>query len=170
MNDTEFILAHALICFAFLVVGLIALLVPQSADSSVIGRLWPAGKSGGGGREYQRRLVGLILALFGFFPLKSDLLSIFEPRLSGHLPRVRDRALQRTNPAWLPFLMGLLVVGVGSFVLRNPGPLVPWSQQRLFPERRIPEGALRTWRMTLRVAGALMIYASVGLFRLWTRR
>ena len=63
--------------------------------------------------------------------------------------------------------MGLLLVSFGFWVAFNPEWLVQWSQRTLFPERRMSRDTLRTWNITLRVMGALMIYASKDLFMFW---
>ena len=162
MKDWTFILAHGLVSWLFLLVGLLALLLSEKNYSRMLGRFLPPGRASG----LQRRLVGLVLALMGFFGAKADLLSIY----SSRLPRQAQGAATPTSAghlSWSPFVLGLLVVGAGFFVAMNPEVLVRWSQQHLFPDRQMPEGVVRTWRLVLRATGALMIYSSGHLFKLW---
>jgi uncharacterized membrane protein YedE/YeeE len=170
MNDRAFVFAQALIFSFFILVGLLALLLPQDKYSRMLERLFLVGKGSEVGKGLQRRLVGFAFVLFGFFALVGGFGSVYTPEPSGHPRSAPNPLLRAINPEWLPLVLGLLVVGVGFFVAFNPELLLEWSLRTLFPERRMPEGFLRTCRITLRVAGVVMIYASQDLFKLWLKR
>ena len=170
MNDWTFIFAHILIFAVFTVVGLLALLLPQENYSRMLGCLWPVSASNSNGKGIQRRMVGLILTIMGILALRGDMLSIYSPKHPGQSSVTPNPAFAGINPSWFPFVMGLLLLSAGFFVAFNPAPVVSWSQQRLFPERRIPEGTLQVWRLALRVMGALMVYSSSDLFQIWLKR
>jgi hypothetical protein len=132
-------------------------------------RLFLVGKGSEVGNGLQRRLVGFAFVLFGFFALVGGFGSVYTPEPSGHPRSAPNPLLRAINPEWLPLMLGLLIVSVGFFVAFNPELLLEWSLRTLFPERRMPEAFLRTCRITLRVMGVLMIYASQDLFRLWLK-
>lgn len=170
MNERTFLLVHSLIFLVFFVVGVLALSLPQGTYARAIGRFWPAAIPAKKGLGLQRRLVGLVLALMGLFGLMPDIARVNHPKLGARAPWIANGGFQGTNPSWLPLVLGLLVVAGGFFVAMNPGPVVQWSQRRLFPERQLSEGTLRTCRLVLRAAGVLMVYSSLGLFEIWLRR
>jgi len=169
MGDRALAIAQALVFSFFILVGLLALLVPQDKYSRTLERLRLVGKGSEVGKGLQRRLVGLVFVLFGFFGLAGGLRSIREPEASGQPPRAPNPPPRQINPEWLPFVLGLFVVSLGFFVAFNPELLIQWSERTLFPGRRIPERVLRTWSIALRIMGVLMIYASQDLFKLWLR-
>jgi hypothetical protein len=101
----------------------------------------------------------------GFFFVKTAISTIHNPMPGAQPHRPGD-----VTSKWLPFGIGLVIALGGLYVLINPEPLVQWTLERLFSERRVSGGTLRTWRVALRVMGALMIYSSTDLFRLCLRR
>jgi hypothetical protein len=170
MNARAIVFVQDSILSVTILVGLLALLLPQDKYSWMLGRLCLVGKGSEVGKGVQRRLVGLAFVLFGFFALVGGFPSTYGPEPSGQPPSAPNPLLKAVNPEWLPLALGLLVVSVGFFVAFNPELLVEWSLRTLFPERRMPEGFSRTCRITLRVAGVVMIYASQDLFKLWLKR
>ena len=169
MNNHAFVFLQDLIFSFFIVVGFLGLLLPQGMYSRVLEGLCLVGKSSKIARGLQRRFVGLAFALFGFFALKGNLQSNYGSEPGANPTSTPRPHVAQINPEWLPFVAGLLVVSFGFWVAFNPEWLVQWSQRTLFPERRMSEGTLRTWKITLRVAGALMVYASKDLFMFWLR-
>ncbi len=169
MDHRAFVFVQPLLFSLFTLVGLLALILPQDKYSTMLERLLLVGKGSHVGKGLQRRLVGLVFALFGFFGLMGYLRPVHVPEPSGQPPGAPNPLLKVVSPDWLPLVLGLLVVSVGFFVALNPEPLVEWSLRTLFPERRMPESYVRTCRITLRVMGVVMIYASQDLFKLWLR-
>jgi hypothetical protein len=168
MNDSTFLLAHILLFSVFIVAGGLALLLPDDKYRWLLAHVLSPGALGRTGNGLQRRAAGLALALMGLYAVVRDVLGIYNraPEAGGHSSRGPATA---ANVDWLPFLLGLLVVGIGFFVAFNPDPVMRWCQRELFPDREISRGTLITWRAALRVTGALLVYSSLGLFRLWLK-
>jgi hypothetical protein len=169
LKDWAFTLAYLLGSSAFMVTGLLAVLLPPERYHRIFGRLWPVRRPGTRGQDLQRRLVGLVLALLGASGVKAAFSTVY-----SLIPRTRPQGLEappgNVTSSWLPLGVGLAISLGGLYLLVNPGPLVRWSQRRLFPERQVPEVALRIWRVAFRLMGALMMYSSADLFRLGLRR
>jgi len=169
VNDRGFLAAYLLWSFAFTFAGLLALILPAEKYSELLGRLGAVRPPVTRRPDFQRRAVGLALAVMGAFCLKSALSATYSPSRGARPPEALPPASGNVGSAWLSFGIGAAISIAGLYLLIDPRPLVRWSQ-RLFPGRQIPERALRIWRFAFRLMGALMIYSSVDLFRLWMRR
>lgn len=166
MDDWAFLLVQNLVLSTFLVVGMLALFLPQRTYFRLLGRFLPVSKTAKTRLDPQRRLAGLALAAIGLYGLNSNLRSVLGVAARAHASALAKHSVGLN---WLAFASGLVVVTTGIFLILNPGQLVRWSQEELFPSRQITEGISRTWSLVFRLAGALMVLSSEGLFKLWLR-
>ena len=152
----------------FTLAGLLALFLSPGKYSEILGRLWAVGRPRTAGQDLQRRLTGLIIALIGAFFFKGAISLLDNSMSHGQLAEahVSPRDL---GSGWLPLGLGLAISLSGLYVLVNPLPVVRWSTRGLLAGRPIGDGTLRVWGVALRLMGALMIYGSIDLFRLWLR-
>lgn len=169
LNDWIFLFAHALILSVFFLAGVLATVLPQETYARIVGRFLPLGKRPRTGLAVQRRLAGLVLAFMGLYALRADFSSVNRPGAASHAHAIAKASGGGISLHWLPFVMGLVIVSAGFFVAMNPEVLLRWCERTLFPESEIAESVLRTWRLVFRVAGALMVLSSTGLFTLWVR-
>ena len=164
--DWGFIIPFVLVSSVFTLVGLLVLLLPAERYQAAVGRIWAVRRPKTRGQDLQRRLVGLLVSLFGFLALRSNFSGESSPRATGQTAP----PFGWIDSPWLPFVLGLLVAGFGFFITFKPDPLIRWSQRRLFPERQIPESTLQVWRVGIRILGAVLVYSSADLFKLWLSR
>lgn len=151
------------------IVGLFALTLPDDKYSRMLERAALVGKGNTIAGGAQRRLIGVALILFGAFGLSGQFPPARETAQTAPAPNALN-ALTGSGADLLPLLLGLLVVGAGFFVAFNPELLMRWSLRKLFPNREIPAGYLRTCEIALRIAGAAIIYASKDLLMMYGRR
>lgn len=166
MNDWVLLLVQTLVLSIFLIAGILALCLPQRAYSRLLGRFLPGSKMANTRLDPQRRLAGLALTAIGLYGLNSNLRAVVGVTTRTHASTL---AKQSVGLNWLAFASGLLVVTVGVFVVLNAEWLVGWCKEELFPLRQMTEGTSRKWRLLLRLTGALMVFSSEGLFKLWLR-
>lgn len=84
-----------------------------------------------------------------------------------------DRQPAVTNDitlAWFAFALGVAISLGGIYITIDPEPLVRWSERLASAARRNSRDAARNWRIGFRVMGALMIYSSIDLFKIWLKR
>jgi hypothetical protein len=169
LSDYGFHILQGLIFTGFVLLGLLLLLMPQEKYLATVGRFLPVGKPGVA-REIQRRVLGVILAVFGGIELASDLSATYTLMTASPSAGPTGSQFRQIGVGWLPLAAGAVLVSAGCFIAFNPQVLVRWSQRRLFPDRQIAENAVRSWSLGLRVMGVLMVASSESLFRLWAGR
>ena len=171
MNDWLVRLAFLAFAVVFLLMGVLALVLPDGAYARLL--QWWSGISANselsiasrdrGWIDSPRRLAGLVIALMGAGFLTGALKSILKPTPIS-APAQTPVEGPSAERLWYGYVLGVVIFLFGLYSLLQPERILNWSVSRLPFTTKPSDGTLRVWILGVRVMGALMMYASLSLF------
>lgn len=123
------------------------------------------------GTDIQIRIVGLIMAVGGFFFSYTAFRGLAAMVLSKHLtyPTAVPVSAAGGSHTWFDLAVPAAASLLGIYLLLFPDPFLRWMARKLPSRREFKHGALPYVRALVRVMGGIALYAGLSGVYTWVR-